>query len=193
MNTYFRHFPTIEYPYLGKMVNSKFSSTVSVTDLSIRFRLINRILASPSSYYEYSWKDGERPDQVAFNYYGDSNLSWIVMLSANIYDWVYDVPMTDSVFYDYLKDKYETDDVDSLMSSIHHYEDSEGYILDLAGYIASGDVKKRVVSIFDFEYNENIRRREVKLISKAYVKEIMVELYDQLSYIKNTRRELEVM
>lgn len=192
MNKYFENFPVISYPYLGKMVPSNFTSTVNVVDLSIRFKIIERLLKSPTAYYEYEWQDGERPDQVASNYYEDANLSWVVMLSANIYDWVYDLPMSDDVFYSYLKDKYGTDDVTELSAKIHHYEDSDGYILDVNGYIESGDTRKRIVSIFDYEYSENILRKNVKLISKVYVKDIMIELKDHLSTIKNLRSEFGV-
>lgn len=191
MNKYFENFPKIKYPYLGHMVDSQYVSNVEVVDMTVRFRLVERLLQSPTSYYEYRWKDGERPDQVAAQYYEDANLSWLVMLSANIFDWVYDLPMPDGVFYSYLKDKYGSDDPIQLGSIIHHYEDSQGFILDSASYATSGDPRKRIVSVFDFEYEANEQRRYVKLISKEYAPKIMNELKNNLDAIKNARAVLE--
>lgn len=193
MNKYFENFPKINYPYLGKMVDSNYSTTVEVVDMTVRFRLIERLKQSPSSYYNYVWKEGERPDQIAYNYYGDENLSWLVMLSADIFDWGYDVPMESSVFYEYLKHKYGTDDVNQLSQMIHHYEDGRGYILDSASYATSGDSRKRIVSVYDFENEANEARRVVKLISKQYTKLIMEELKGQLTQIKNDRRILGIV
>lgn len=192
MNKYFENFPKVDYPYLGKMVDSSYPTTVNVVDLTVRFRLIEKLKQSPTAYYNYAWKEGERPDQIAYNYYGDENLSWIVMLSADIFDWGYDIPMESSIFYTYLKNKYGTDDVNSLSQMIHHYEDSKGYILDSASYAVSGDANKRIVSVYDYENEANEARRVIKLISKSYTKTIMDELHNHLTQIKNDRRILGI-
>src|SRR5690606_19009921 len=81
-------------------------------------------------YYDYVIKDGERPDTIAYDYYGSSTYSWLVLLSNNIYDQYFQWPRSYREFYDYLKAKYGY--VYELKSEVHHYiyEGIEGDTLD---------------------------------------------------------------
>ena len=103
MKEYFKNFPTTDYHYYNKSGNKISTTTV---DMSIRFRLIDTIMKNPNAYYDYFWKDEDRLDIIAYKYYGDVNLSWLVMLSGEIFDWVYDLPLSDKMLDNYLKKKY---------------------------------------------------------------------------------------
>ncbi len=91
-----------------------------VTDILFRTKLIENVLNSTSSYYEYSVKDGETPEVVADKYYGDVYADWIVMYANNICDPKHDWVKPYNVFQKYLIDKYGSLAV--AMTQIHHYE-----------------------------------------------------------------------
>ena len=177
----------ITYPFKtsdGSTIN------IDAVDMTVRYRVKAEVLNSPGSYYFYRWEDGDRPDIIAQRYYGDYNMAWLVMLSAEVFDWVYEFPMSSKIFDLYLLDKYKVDDIYQLMSVTHHYEDGKGYIVDSESYIKSGHKNKKMVSIYDYESDLNESRRVIKLISKSYADGIQRELRNKLYDIKNTRKEV---
>lgn len=187
---YFENFPTIDYPYVGKLVDSVdgYTSSLKTTDFTIRFKFIDSIMKDPSAYYSYYWKDGQRPDLLAQQYYGDADLAWVVMMSGSVFDWIYDLPLDDNTFTSFLMSKYKTDDVYSLGNIVHHYETGQGYIIDSFTYAnLANDPNKRVVSVYDYETDMNEAKRNIKLISKAYVPMVLTEFDSKLKEIKRNR------
>ena len=83
MPSYFDQFPTIQY---GKKV---------ATNITVRRAFRETMFERYNSYYPYKIKEGERPDMIAYNYYGDSDLVWLVFLANNIIDPYYDWPLTE--------------------------------------------------------------------------------------------------
>ena len=55
---------------------------VECSDIMVRYRIKEDILKSPLSYYSYTWKDNDRPDSVAFDYYGSTEYAWLVIFSS---------------------------------------------------------------------------------------------------------------
>lgn len=191
MSGYFKFFPKILYPYQGKLVGTPTDRVTSIecTDLMVRYRIKEEILKSPLSYYVYQWKETDRPDSVAFEYYGSTDYAWLVIFSAQIFDYIYDLPLDYQTFLAYLTDTYGVENPFTLQSQLHHYEDGEGYWLDQASYMASTDLSKKEVSVFDFEYQENENRRSVKLLSRKFLVDISKEFEDSMKSIKSLRKE----
>lgn len=186
---YFENFPKIEYPYYGKMViNPSIGKTDTVAvDLTIRFKFIDSILNNPHAYYTYYWKDGTRPDILARQYYGDADLAWLVMMSASVFDWTYDLPLEPSVLDEYMKTKYDSSDIYQLQSQVHHCETGLGYTIDSLTYATLTDPNKRTVSVYDYEVLANDAKRNIKLIAKSYVPQILEEFGDKLNEISYNR------
>ena len=185
---YFESFPKINYPYLGKLViNGTETSTIETVDLSVRFKFIDAILDDPLAYYSYYWKNGTRPDLLAESYYGDSRLAWLVMMSAQVFDWIYELPLDDDMFEEYLKSKYNVDSTNILASTSHHFETGAGYIIDELTYASYVDSNKRSVSVYEYESLANEKRRNIKLISVAYLPVILKEFDTMNRAIKSSR------
>lgn len=175
---YFKEFPKINY------------HGVDTIDMSVRFKIIDSLMKNHNSYYNYYWQDHDRLDVIAEKYYGDPNLSWLVMLSGEIFDWIYDLPLNSYDFYDYLGRKYPgyESDIDSLKSIIHHYSDYSGSEVDRQTYDSLPEIERGTTSIYQFEYDLNESKRNIKLISKSLVPEIIKEFEWRLQEIKNVRR-----
>lgn len=184
MLNYFENFPKIHYPIDGQ-VGSK---EVLTTDMTVRFKIVESIIkTNPDSYYDYYWNDEDRVDIVAQKYYGDSRLSWVVMMSSQIFDWIYDLPLNSKDLHLYLQKKYEVADAVDLKDVTHHYEDFLGVRLDKTSYDNLPVAYRRAVSIYDYEHALNESKRNVKLISKIYINYLLAEFENNLQSIKNTR------
>ena len=74
MSNFFVNFPKVSY-----------KGTTAV-DLTRRFKVIDTIRNNPYVMLPYTIKDVETPEDVAYKYYGDERLSWIVLIANTIID-----------------------------------------------------------------------------------------------------------
>lgn len=173
---YFTGYPKISY------------NGLSTVDMSVRFTLVEQLLKNHTSYYNYYWQDGDRLDIIAEKYYGDSRLAWLVMLSSSIFDWIYDLPLSNNEFFEYLERKYPGYIADSLRTTVHSYHDVSGTTIDKDTYEGLPELHRSTTSVYQYEYDLNESKRNIKLISKALVPDITKELETRLQQIKNNRR-----
>lgn len=73
-------------------------------------------------FYPYTVVDGERPDNIAANYYEDPRYSWIVYMSNDITDPYYDWPLTTQEFEKHILEKYG--DRSTAMDTIIHWKNN---------------------------------------------------------------------
>ena len=60
------------------------------------------VYGSLVNFEKYSVKDDERPDQVAYDFYNDSNLDWVFLTTNNIVNVRDQWPMVSQDFLTYL-------------------------------------------------------------------------------------------
>lgn len=136
-------------------------------------------------YYEYTVKDFETPEIIAYNYYNDAGLHWLIIYSNNIYnlytDWVKSAPE----FLDYLHKKYGNNldpitrvnwTVDELVAEpdgVHHYEDYLGNYIDVTAYADQftnnpDATKPSYITYYDYEDMRNEANRNIRLPRKEF-------------------------
>jgi len=93
---YFENFPVIDY------------NNVNVQNLLMRIRLLEGSKEQSTIYYPYVIKDGERAENLAFDYYDSTDYVWIIYLVNNIIDPYYDWPLSGVQFDRYIAKKYES-------------------------------------------------------------------------------------
>ena len=98
----------------------QYSNYESVTNLLFRFSIIKSVLNNISAYYYYIIKDSDTPEILAEATYNDSEAYWIILYANDIYDPQYDWPMNDTVFGNYIINKYGS--IANAKTTIHHYE-----------------------------------------------------------------------
>ena len=64
------------------------------------------IAANPMVALPYTIKEGYKPEDVAYAYYGSTDYTWLVMMSNNIIDPYHQWPMAEADFNAYITDKY---------------------------------------------------------------------------------------
>ena len=106
-----------KFPYTLYTLDDRKSSQV-IQNFLIRAKITDEVKNSFALYNEYDVKDGETPEILAFKFYGDSNLHWIILHMNEILDPRFDWPLDTQKLHGYLSSKY------SDINDIDHYEDS---------------------------------------------------------------------
>jgi hypothetical protein len=96
---YFQNFPYVEYDFPD-------GKTRFIKDITIRPNISAEVFGSASNLQEYVVVEGETPETIAYDFYGDAKLHWIIMLANNISSVYSDWPLSTQELSDYLADKY---------------------------------------------------------------------------------------
>jgi hypothetical protein len=161
---YFQYLPTFDY------------SNLTVTNILARAKVREFVLNNASVYYKHRIADGERPDILASKYYGNSNYTWLIFYANDIFDPIFDWPLTGDALEAHMSNTVGSLEV--AQQTPHHYLLDGQYIIDRETYM---DInlpanRKRVVSVYEHHVNENEKKREIKLIDQAYVRQIVNEM-----------------
>ena len=108
--TYFELFPFMAYDVKGTGTYKLMPHIIK------RVKLRAGIKSGLFLFDNYDVKDGEKPEDVAFKYYDDAGLHWVILMTNNVTDRYYQWPMTQPQFQEFLEDKYDNPD------GVHHYE-----------------------------------------------------------------------
>jgi len=119
---YFRQVPNFEYISRNKD-EQHISNYDNVKNLFKRGKIREDIFGDLSFFTKYQVVGDERPDNVAYKFYSESSLDWVVLLSNNILNIRTEWPMTQITFDKYLLEKYG--DYNTLYNGVHHYETEE--------------------------------------------------------------------
>jgi hypothetical protein len=148
MSNYFRQVPDFEY--VSRLPDAKISDYIQVKNLFKKGKLREDIFQSVAIFEKYQIRGDDRPDNVAFDFYQDSNLDWLVLACNNVINIQSEWPLRQTDFDRYMLDKYG--DYDTLFNGAHHYEtteikDGNGVVMMPAGL--------RTDSTFAFSYTDS--------------------------------------
>ena len=122
MASYFRQVPNFEY--VSRIAESKnISDYIQVKNFFKKGSLRPDIFQELAFFEKYQIQGNDRPDNVAEDFYGESTLDWVILLSNNIVNIQSEWPLLQDDLDRYLVEKYG--DYDVLYNGIHHYETSE--------------------------------------------------------------------
>jgi hypothetical protein len=156
---YFNYFPTIGYDVRGEKNTSRVQA---ITNVLVRIR--KKLELTNIAYFDqYFVTDGDRPDSLAHQIYGDSELHWIILYANYMTNPYYDWPLTSFDLQKYVAKKY------SNTNGTHHWEDTDGYEVDET---ASGAT---AVTNFVYEEKKNDAKRSINIIKKTYISGIIKE------------------
>ena len=132
-NSYFRKLPNLNYPSLKNDRTSAYDYEI-VKNLFKRAVVRDDVFGDMVNFTKYSVEGDERPDQVAYQFYNDSGLDWVILATNNIVHVRDEWPMGNQDFLTYLNAKY----TEAQLANIHHYEtkiirDSSGTLIQPEG------------------------------------------------------------
>ena len=115
---YFQELPNISYPSLLS-ANNKVEDRIIVKNLFKRSKLRSDVDQAITAFNYYYIEQGMRPDILAQELYGDSELDWVVLTSNNITNVRDQWPLEHDDLNQYMLDKYGSD---QNILGIHHSE-----------------------------------------------------------------------
>ena len=197
---YFRNIPDFEY--VNRTKDGRFiSNYTQVKNFFKKAKLRDDLFQDLTVFEKYSVKGDDRPDNVAFEIYGDANLDWVVLLSNNITNVQNEWPLPQIAFENYILDKYGTA---AKLDEIHHYEsnevkDSTGVIIFPKGVRVSAaqsvsyhepltseqvtvNPVSKAVTNYEYEQKVNNEKRRIFLIKPIYLNVVFDDLEEMMKY-----------
>ena len=118
---YFKDFPYLEYDFPD-------GQTRFIKNITIRPSIVDEVFGDSRNLQDYMISDGETPETIAYNVYGDAQMHWVIMLSNNINSIYADWPKSTPELYDFIKNKYQVQ-TDSDGNTVTLYgEDLEEFV-----------------------------------------------------------------
>ena len=195
-NSYFRQLPNLDYPSLRNDRNSAYDYQV-VKNIFKRAVLRDDIFDEVTAFTKYSVQGDERPDQVAYQFYNDSGLDWVVLATNNIVHVRDEWPMGNQDFLTYLNAKY----TEAQLANIHHYEtkiirDSSGTLIQPEGktvpagytvnFLDNGVLRSESsltsFSFLEHETNLNDAKRDINILKVEYLGLFLENFADIMEY-----------
>ena len=197
--TYFRELPNLNYQSTA-LDRSSSEDYVQVKNIFRRAKLRDDLKYVFTSLVDYYIKDGVRPDQVADNIYGDPELDWVVLTSANIINVRDEWPLDSREMYNYALNKYGND-----LNQIRHYEttevkDSSGRLILPKGKVvdsgftipdpsSSTATLNPVGGVTNYEYESklNDEKRSIYIITPDYLQVFLNDMKDIMRYTDSSQ------
>jgi|TARA_R110000796_G_scaffold207367_1_gene323686 hypothetical protein len=170
---YFDKFPLTVYDMKGNGAYKLLPNIIK------RVKLKAGIAASRFIFDNYDVSNNEKPEDIAFKYYGDAEYHWVILLTNNITDRFYQWPLTQPQFDAFLTDKYGSGNEDA----IHHYE-----LAQTSGATTSRDdthmlevnsdtVDATSISNRQYEDRQQDKFRQIRLLDKRYLDQFVEEFF----------------
>ena len=200
-NSYFRQLPQLDYPSLSNDRKSAYDYQL-VKNLFKRAVLRDDVFNDVTNFEKYSVEGDERPDQVAYNFYRDSGLDWIILTTNNIVHVRDEWPMSSRDFLTYLNEKYTSEE----LSNVHHYEtreirDESNTLIQPAGirvksdysvtYVENDTVKTKssikMLTFLEHETNLNDAKRNINILKPDYVEIFLRDIKEIMRYKQSSQ------
>ena len=206
MSNYFSQVPNFEY--VSRIAGARIGDYAIVKNLFKKGKLREDIFQNLAFFTKYQITGDDRPDNVAFEVYRDSNLDWLVLISNNIINIQTEWPLPQRDFDRFLLDKYG--DYNTLYNGIHHYEtqeikNSQGVTMVPAGLQVDSDYS---ISFYDFfidqqieigptiavlpvtnyEYEKKVEddKRNIFLLKPRYLNVVLDDMEEIMAYKKGS-------
>ena len=197
---YFRNIPDFEY--INRTKDGQFiSNYTQVKNFFKKGKLRDDLFQDLTVFEKYSVKGDDRPDNVAYEIYGDATLDWVVLLSNNVINIQNEWPLSQLAFETYILDKYKTLEK---LDEIHHYEsnevkDSNGVIIFPKGVRVSAaqsvsyheplnneqitvNPVSKAITNYQYEQRVNDEKRRIFLIKPIYLNVVFDDLEEMMTY-----------
>ncbi len=153
-------------------------------DILRRVKQRNAIASGQFIFDTYDVVNGEKPEDIAYKWFGDAQLHWVILMTNNITDRFHQWPMTQPQFDEFLTDKYGAGNEDA----IHHYEitkssgkTSSSGPNDYSHLVEVNSDTDNASSISNREYEERQqdKYRSIKLLNQQFLSDFLEE-FDKL-------------
>ena len=200
---YFREIPDVAYQnFLSNSPSSQ--SYLRVKNLFRRNKLRDDLQNVLTVFDKYEIMEDARPDTIAEELYGSSELDWVVLITAGIVNVRNEWPLSNKDLYYYALDKYGTD-----LNSVRYYETTEvkdsedrlilpaGKVVDKTFTIPKPDTSNeetatlnpvRSISNWEYETIKNNKKRSIYILKRRYLRQFLNDMRQIMTYKKSSER-----
>ena len=172
--SYFDRFPLMAYDMKG---NQQYKLLPNILR---RVKLRSGLRSSSFMFDKYDVKDGEKPEDVAFKWFGDPEYHWVILMTNNVTDRYYQWPLSQPQFAEHLTDKYGAGSEDA----VHHYEKTQD-----SGPTSSrdnshlvecneDDENPAIITNRQYEQRKQDEYRQIQLLDKRFLGAFVDEFED---------------
>ena len=198
---YFSIVPDLAYD--EKPINSPFSTSdfTVAKNFFRRYKINDDVFSNAVYFNKYAIKEGERPDILARNFYGNQFYDWVILITNNMVNAQYDWPMNNYELYRVLEQEF-----DDPYSQINHYEIKEsighygaGLHVDETFYngqhklningamtLKNGNEICSPITVAEYYQEVNDKKREIYLLKQQYLQSFVDDFRKQNIYKKDT-------
>ena len=200
-NSYFKQLPELDYPSLANDRKSAYDYQI-VKNIFKRAVIRNDIFDEVTAFEKYSVEGDERPDQVAYDFYNDAGLDWVILTTNNIIHVRDEWPMGSQDFLTFLNEKY----TDQQLSNVHHYEtkilrDSRGRLIQPEGlkvksnhsitFLDNGVLRTessiKQVTFLEHETDLNDAKRNINILKSEYLGLFLENFREIMEYQRSSQ------
>jgi len=177
--------------YFSKFPLTKRKDGFDVVDITRKAKI--KVSNSGTAYLPYTVKEGEKPEDVAYYYYDDPEMAWLVLSINDIVDPYTQWPKDQRSFNNYIIKQYEAQSgttgqavIDwtrnaSITTNIKWYESkyNTNVRINHKTYSASPQPDPSFtadewnpIRIYDYEFRLNEERRQINLFNRAFLGQI---------------------
>lgn len=144
---YFKYFPQIQYPYYDTEEKLIKKSSKNVT---LRVKFSEYLKNYKTNFEEYTIRDSERPDTLAYRLYDRSDLHWIFFIINDIINPYYSWPLSNRDLQSFIDEKYKGSSffVPNLWKDLNQYDFYTGSLegVNSSTVFTSGNLDKKIIS-----------------------------------------------
>jgi len=202
--SYFRELPDVEYqsPFATRISSSSY---VKAKNIFRRMKIRDDLQNIFTVFDKYEIREGARPDTIAEEFYGKSDLDWVVLLSANIINVRDQWPLSSKDLYEYTVSKYGLENI----NRVHHYEtkeikNSDGNTVLPKGLVVDEDYSIRfrtgetyiersgpdiisTISNYVYETRENQKKETIYLLKPSYLQQFLNDMRTEMVYSESSQ------
>lgn len=198
---YFSYFPNIQYAQ-----NVDRYGKIDYIEIKDYFHLLtvrDDIYREETLYEQYDIRNGERPDQISYKFYGDEQFYWLILQLNGITDYYNEWPLSQFELEEFIIKKYGAKGG----GNVHHYETVKTFdestppnLILQGGLVVSKNFEFRypvtpgssiyktsrsvAVDNYNYERRLNDAKSQIFILQKKYV-------YTYLKEIKTYGKNLE--
>ena len=200
---YFRELPNLQYqsPYSNRVSSATY---ITAKNIFRRMKIRDDLKNVFSVFNKYEIDDGDRPDTVALDLYGKSNLDWVVLITANIINVRDEWPLSSKELYDFTVSRYGLTEI----NKVRHYETTEiknnrGVIVLPKGKIVDEDFKIRKpdtsneatttinpvrgITYYEYEADINEKKRTIDVLRPEYLQQFLNDIRNEMTYKRSSQ------
>ena len=200
---YFRELPDIEYQnFLSDSISSQ--SYLRVKNLFRRNKLRDDLQNVFTLFDKYEIVEGARPDTIAEEIYGSSELDWVVIITAGIINVRDEWPLSNAELYNYAYEIHGTN-----LNNVRYYETTEvkdslgrlilpkGKVVDSNFTIPNPDTPNessatlnpvKGISNWEYEIIKNDKKSSIFILKKVYLQQFLNDMRDIMVYQQSSER-----